>query len=44
MIKFEKPTIFKIEKIYKRENAGDLNVIKKFKISKRRIPWTKQVK
>jgi len=43
MIKIEKPTIFKIEKIIKKENEIDIKDNKKFKISKRRIPWTQEV-
>ncbi len=39
-----KLTIFKIEKIYKKENVNDTNSKLKFKISKRRIPWSKDVK
>jgi len=43
MINIEKPTIFKIEKINKKLNVNDANISKKFKISKRRIPWSQQV-
>ncbi len=43
MIKFQKPTVFKIEKIYRKENDTEQNSDIKYKVSKKRIPWTKEV-